>query len=125
MARSPVRAAGRGLPGEEIWAGNRSRRCGGQTRRARRRQSCPPGPASARRLGRRTLVLLDGGHDAGGRFQGLASLFTPDLRHGLQHAPKAGPAVAVVAGKIGAAEVGPAIGSEKCGERPAPLSADG
>ena len=71
------------------------------------------------------LIVLDGGHDAGGRLERLVAALAPDLGHGEQHAAKAGAAVAVVGREIGAAEVGPAVGSEKCGQRPAALAADG
>ena len=71
------------------------------------------------------LVVLDGGHDAGSGFESLVAAVAPHLGHGEQHAAEAGTAIAVVARKVGAAEVGAAVGSEKGGERPAALSADG
>ena len=71
------------------------------------------------------LVVLDGGHHAGRGLQRLVAPLAPHLRHGQQHAANSRPAVAVVARNIGAAKVGPAIGSEKRGQRPAALPADG
>ena len=47
------------------------------------------------------------------------------LRHGEQDALEAGATVTIFRREVGAAEVGLAIGSEKRGERPAALSADG
>ena len=71
------------------------------------------------------LVVLDGGHDAGGRLEGLVAAVAPDLGHGEQDAAEAGAAIAVVAREIGAAEVGAAVGGEEGGERPTALAADG
>ena len=71
------------------------------------------------------LIVLDGGHHACGGLERLVAPLVPHLGHGQQHAAKAGPAVAVVARKVGAAKVGPAVGSEKRGQRPAALPADG
>ena len=70
------------------------------------------------------LVVLDRRHDAGCGFERLVAPFAPHLRHGEQHAPEAGPAIAVVARKVCPAEVGPAVGSEKRGQRPSALPAD-
>ena len=71
------------------------------------------------------LVVLDGGHGAGGRFQRLVAALAPDLGQRGQHPAKARPAIAVVGRNIGAAEVGPAVGREKGRQRPAALAGDG
>ena len=71
------------------------------------------------------LVVLDGGHHAGGRIERLFASLFPHLRHGEQHAAEARAAIAVVAGEVSAAEVGATVGSEKGCEGPAALPADG
>ena len=98
----------------EISAASRSRRCADRTARCaelailstRARDSSPAAAGEA-------LVVLDGGHHAGGGFERLVAALAPHLRHGQQDAAEAGPAVAIVARKVSAAEVGPAIRSEK------------
>ena len=74
----------------------------------------------------KALVVLDGGHHAARGFQRLIAAFAPHLRHGEQHAANTGPAVAVVARKIGAAEVRPASGVRNAvsGHPPCPLIAE-
>ena len=71
------------------------------------------------------FIVLDGGHGAGGGLQGLIAALAPDLGQGGEHPPKARPPIAVVGRNVGAAEVGPAVGSEKGGQRPAALAGDG
>ena len=67
------------------------------------------------------------------RDQGLVSVCTRSLRVLLppylaiasQHAPNPRPSVAIIARNIRAAKIGPAIGREKCRQRPSALAADG
>ena len=73
----------------------------------------------------KALVVLDGGHHAGGGFERLVAALAPHLRHGHQDAPHARPAVAIVARNVRAAKVGSAVGREKRGQRPSALPADG
>ena len=69
--------------------------------------------------------MLDGGHDAQSRLQRLVTPLPPHLGHGGEHPSEPRPSIAVVAGEVGAAEVGPSIGGEKRGEGPAALATDG
>ena len=71
------------------------------------------------------LIVLDGGHDARGRFKRLITALTPNLSHGSEHPPEAGPPIAVVGRKIRTAKVGPPVGREEGRQRPAALPADG
>jgi len=71
-----------------------------------------------------TLVVLDGGHHAGGRLLSIFTAAAPDLGHRLEHARKAGPPVTVLRRKIAPAVVGAPIGSEESREWPSPLPAD-
>ncbi len=72
----------------------------------------------------KALIVLNGGHHAAGRFQRFVAALAPHLRHRQQHASHSRPPVAVFAGNIRAAKVGPAVGSQKRGQRPAALPAD-
>ena len=71
------------------------------------------------------LIVLDGGHDAGSRFESLVAAVAPHLRHGEQDAAETRSAVAIVAREVGSAEVGAAVGGEERCERPSALAADG
>lgn len=68
------------------------------------------------------------GHGFGKRFRRLRELIAfvlVSIRHGQEHAPKAGPPLLILRPEISAAEEGPAIGHQESRERPAALPADG
>ena len=62
---------------------------------------------------------------AAGRLQHLVAARLPCLGHTQQHPRKAGPPIAVIAGKIGSAEERLAVGGEHRGQGPSILPADG
>ena len=90
-------------------------RAGNLVHKGRRQFPAPPGKG---------LIVLDGGHHAGGGLQCLIAPLSPDLRQGREHPPKARPPVAFVGRNIGAAEVGPPVGSQKDRQRPTALAGD-
>ena len=69
--------------------------------------------------------MLDGGHGARGRLQGLIAALAPDLGQGGEHPRNTRPPIAVFAGNVGSAEVGSSVGGEKGGQGPSSLAADG
>ena len=61
------------------------------------------------------LIDFNGGEHAAGGFQHLCAPVLPGIGHAEQYALESGPAIAVIAGKVGAAKEGLALRSEHRG----------